>query len=209
MNYFKRLRWRFTLALFTCLLLLATSCQADQTLTLGLTDIETRLVQNINTISTEFSETVEAGGEPYVAEVHFSQFTGSPNGDFMALIRFENLPHTAGIGTTVCAIYNEELNPVAACTFAADTVQLECLPSSSGSDLLLYIGRTTFQGISAQEISLLALEQGEWVERPLGFQVQEDDTYYFSDSELVQIRDGTVLHHYAWSATEVCFIELV
>ena len=66
--------------------------------------------------------------------------------------------------------------------FAADKVVINCIQASDGQSRILVSKTTTYQGISTQEIQLLAVEGSQWVEIPIdALKIIGDESFYYMD----------------------------
>ena len=95
----------------------------------------------------------------------------------------ENTPHVTGLDKTVGILLDaDSLEMVAYKEFAADKVVINCIQASDGQSRILVSKTTTYQGISTQEIQLLAVEGSQWVEIPIdALKIIGDESFYYMD----------------------------
>ena len=103
--------------------------------------------------------------------------------DFGSFSQILNTPHVAGLDKTVGILLDaDSLEMVAYKEFAADKVVINCIQASDGQSRILVSKTTTYQGISTQEIQLLAVEGSQWVEIPIdALKIIGDESFYYMD----------------------------
>ena len=71
--------------------------------------------------------------------------------------------------------------------FNADNVTIDCVQTSIGQSKILFIGTTIYQGISAQEIQLWGIQDGQWLDIPIENLETLSDGYFcfMGDGEII------------------------
>lgn len=103
-----------------------------------------------------------------IDRIYFGSFSQDNVSEIFVLCKILNTPHAAGLDKTVGILLEAgSLEMVAYKEFAADKVVINSIQASDGQSRILVLKTTTYQGISAQEIQLLAIEGSQWAEIPI------------------------------------------
>lgn len=70
------------------------------------------------------------------------------------------------------------LKQVAYKEFNADSVSIDCVQTSTGQSKIVFIGTTTYQNISTQEIQLWGIQDNQWVDMPIESLENLSDDYF-------------------------------
>lgn len=96
---------------------------------------------------------------------HFSQ---KDVNEIFILCKILNIPHVAGLDKTIAVLLEaDSLEPIAYKEFNADNVSIDCVQTNTEQSKILYIGTTTYQGMSTQEIHLWGIQDRQWVDIPI------------------------------------------
>lgn len=107
--------------------------------------------------------------------------------EILVLCKLQNTPHAGGLDRTAGLLLSaDSMEVVAYHEFAADKVIINCLHTNSGENRVLFLGTTTYQGISTQEAQLYAIKDGKWIELPIS-NVDLDKGYlsFVDDNSLI------------------------
>ena len=133
-----------------------------------------------NRIIEKVAENYEEGNisalDIVIVRIDFGSFSQDNASEIFVLCKILNTPHVAGLDKTVGILLDaDSLEMVAYKEFAADKVVINCIQASDGQT-------TTYQGISTQEIQLLAVEGSQWVEIPIdALKIIGDESFYYMD----------------------------
>ena len=118
-----------------------------------------------------------------IVRIDFGSFSQDNASEIFVLCKILNTPHVAGLDKTVGILLDaDSLEMVAYKEFAADKVVINCIQASDGQSRILVSKTTTYQGISTQEIQLLAVEGSQWVEIPIdALKIIGDESFYYMD----------------------------
>ena len=107
--------------------------------------------------------------------------------EILVLCKLQNTPHAGGLDRTAGLLLSaDSMEVVAYHEFAADKVIINCFHTNSGENRVLFLGTTTYQGISTQEAQLYAIKDGKWIELPIS-NVDLDKGYlsFVDDNSLI------------------------
>lgn len=101
----------------------------------------------------------------------------------LVLCKFKDNPHVAGLDRTLAVVFSRQsMELVAYKCFGADETVIRSLPTESGENRILFLGRATSQGLTSQYIGLFSIENKEWTELPLEeVQLQDGELCYITD----------------------------
>lgn len=118
-----------------------------------------------------------------IDRIYFGSFSQDNVSEIFVLCKILNTPHAAGLDKTVGILLEAgSLEMAAYKEFAADKVVINCIQASDGQSRILVLKTTTYQGISTQEIQLLAIEGSQWVEIPIdALKTMGDEAFYYID----------------------------
>jgi len=187
-------------------------------------DMATTKERDIVKIAESLAEegTFEAG-DIYVDSILYGNYSQAEEPELLALCKFKNNVHVAGIDRTLAIVFREDsMEVVAYKEFGYDEVVLHLLPTEAESRIL-FIGRTAYQDISEQYLLLYCVEENEWNECPIeGVEIQENDLCYITDdnklfvvpqengeypTEMISVWEKQVV--YEWDRNQVRFVNTV
>lgn len=113
--------------------------------------------------------------------IQYGSFTKDHSYELLASFRHSSTPpHAAGLDRTIAAVYDVSTLKIRnQKTFAADEVSLYFLQGASGRSFILYMGATTYQGITTQVLELWRVDEDHWTSIPVSDQ-QLDDSYAYA-----------------------------
>lgn len=129
--------------------------------------------------------------------IYFGSFSQDNVSEMFVLCKLLNTPHTAGLDkTTGILLETDSLEMTAYKEFGADKVVINCIRTSDGQSRILVLKSTTYQGITTQEIQLLAIEGGQWAEIPIdALKTMGEEAFYYIDiaEDLIIVTSGDKL----------------
>lgn len=136
-------------------------------------------------------------GDPVLTDIRYGSFTKAGENELLANFRYPSTPGNRDM--IVSAIYSLDKSEIITHEiFRAGKVSLYYLPAKSGQTHILFLGASTYQGLTTYRIELFRIDRKKWNEIPLGESVSEsvsgyaiNDIHYIftSDMELI-IKDN-------------------
>lgn len=134
----------------------------------------------------------------------YGSFSKPETQEVLVVCSILNMPHVGGLGRIAIIILEVgSMDVVAYDEIPADEVWVSSLSMSNGQDRIIFSGKSTYQGISSQDIAYYGIQNGQWMEIPAEeFAVLGEDSFYFltgdvmivaSKSELTDISDITAI----------------
>ncbi len=150
-----------------------------------------------------------------INQMFYGSFSGSETEEVLVACRMLNMPHVGGLGRMAIIILEvDSMNVVAYNEIPADEVWVSSLPMSNGQDRIIFSGKSTYQGISSQDIMYFGIQNGQWMEIPAEeFAALGENCFYFltgdvmiaaSQSELTDISEITAI--FRWNQEDGKFI---
>lgn len=137
--------------------------------TKGTDDIQLLSGLNDRVIETVL-ENDESGGtiEPsdvIIDQTIYGSFSSPETEEVLVICKLLNTPHTGGLDRRAIIILEiDSMDVVAYDEIPADEVWVDTLPMSNGQDRIILSGKTTYQGISTQDIMYFCIQDGQWTE---------------------------------------------
>lgn len=154
--------------------------------------VATESVDDINSLIVEKAERLaEEGtfeqGDIYVDTIHYGKYSQTEEEEMLALCKFKNNVHVAGMDRTLAIVFAvETMDVIAYKNFGADEVNLQCVPTDGVTEIL-YEGSTTYQDITTEYKELYTIQGNEWVEIPLE-DAEEQEKYIPAKEEVMAMR---------------------
>ena len=122
-----------------------------------------------------------------IDQIYYGHFSRKDVNEIFVLCKILNTPHVAGLDKTVAVLLKaDSLEQIAYREFNADNIEIDCMPTSTGQSKILYIGTTTYQGISTQEIQLLNIQDNQWIDTPIeGLKNLEEEYFCFMGNRAI------------------------
>ena len=150
-----------------------------------------------------------------INQMFYGSFSGPETEEVLVACRMLNMPHVGGLGRMAIIILEvDSMNVVAYDEIPADEVWVSSLPMSNGQDRIIFSGKSTYQGISSQDIMYFGVQNGQWMEIPAEeFAALGENCFYFltgdvmiaaSQSELTDISEITAI--FRWNQEAGKFI---
>lgn len=172
------MRKRLFLGITVVCLFLTTGCEKASEGEALYSELDRYLVEKVRE---NYEDGVLEDGNIAVEQIYSGHFSKEDAEEILAACKILNLPHTAGLDKTVTLLLKKDTLELAAYEeFSADDVEISLFQTSAGQSKLLYIGTTTFQGISSQEIRFLEIRDGRWQDVPIEALEDFKDSYCFA-----------------------------
>lgn len=114
-----------------------------------------------------------------IDRIYYGHFSQEDVNEILVLCKILNTPHVAGFDKTVAVLLEAaSLKQVAYKEFNADNVSIDCVQTSTGQSKIVFIGTTTYQNISTQEIQLWGIQGNQWVDMPIESLENLSDDYF-------------------------------
>lgn len=199
---------RKRVSIFTIVILVLVLCMSGCADSTGTDD--THLLSRLNdrvveTIleNDESGDTVTASNV-MINQTFYGSFSKPKTEEVLVVCRILNMPHVGGLGRIAIIILEvDSMDVVAYDEIPADEVWVSSLSMSNGQDRIIFSGKSTYQGISSQDVAYYGIQNGQWMEIPAEeFAVLGEDSFYFltgdvmivaSKSELTDVSDITAI----------------
>lgn len=131
-------------------------------------------------------------GDIYIDSILYGSYSQGGQAEMLALCKFQNNPHVAGLDRTLAVIFScQTKEMVASKCFHADEVMIRSLPTESGENRILFLGSSTSQGLTTQQIGLYCIQNGEWTEILMDeVHLREEDMCYMVNDDRLGILPG-------------------
>ncbi len=152
--------------------------------------LEEQLIIQINWDADDYLASVEDDSEDIISlrSIYYGSFSDENSSELMALFKVIS-PHIGGLDRTIAAIYDRDsLKIKSQKSFAADQVSVYLFSSASQKNNILFIGETTYQGVSNSQIELYEIVQEKWVSKSVSDVNFEDNySYAVTDKKLLHV----------------------
>ena len=148
--------------------------------------------------------------EPFVSDVkemdldsiQYGSFSSPTAKEICVLFKYRSMSHVGGLDRTLAVIFAaEDLQVVASSELAADDVQIRFLPSKDGTYYILYVGTTTYQGLSTYNLQLFRINGSTWEPMPEAVPPSNVTDAYFLVDDSILYRLGEDLREiYVWNS---------
>lgn len=140
--------------------------------------------------------------------VRYGSFSSPDAAELCALFKYDAPAHAEGLDRTlavVCAA--DDLEVVASIDLMADSVRLAFLPAGDGTQRVLYLGASTYQGITSRTQGLYRVSVGAWEPLESGLPALDGfrEVYLAEETVLCVGQDGASAA-YNWNAAAECFL---
>lgn len=162
---------------------------------------ETQLLSRINNKVIEMVlENDESGGAIEASDVVLDQtfygsFSGPETNEVLVICKILNTPHVGGLDRRAIIIL--EVDSMEMATYneiPADEVWVGVLPMSNGQDRIIFSGKSTYQGISAQDVMYYYAQDGQWTITPVGMQeTLGDNNFYYLTGDIMVVSSESEL----------------
>ena len=182
----------------------------DTHLLSGLND---RVVETV--LENDEARDVITASDVVINQMFYGSFSGPEAEEVLVACGILNMPYVGGLGRMAIIILEvDSMNVVAYNEIPADEVWVSSLPMSNGQDRIIFSRKSTYQGISSQDIMYFGIQNGQWMEIPAEeFAALGENCFYFltgdvmiaaSQSELTDISEITAI--FKWNQETGKFI---
>lgn len=176
---------------FLIVVLLATLCMSGCAGEEGMDD--TQLLSGLNSrVMETVLENDESGGtvaasDVVIDQIFYGSFSDPEAKEALVICKILNAPHVGGLDRRAMIILGiDSMDVVAYDEIPADEVWVDTLPMSDGRDRIVFSGKSTYQGISVQDIMYFCIQDGQWTEVPVEeLEPLGDDSFYFLTGDVM------------------------
>lgn len=154
-------------------------------------------IQNIiiQTVKENYEDGDISESDIEVAEIHYGTFSQSIEKELFVICNILNQPHVAGLDKSVCLLLTaDSLEMKAYKEFASDDTVIKCFLAEDGLSRILVSEKTTYQGITSQEIKFFMIKDKQWIEIPIdaldGF---ETENFFFVTENAIIVTSNNYL----------------
>lgn len=154
---------------------------------------DTQLLSGLNNRVIEtVLENDESGGDIEKSDVVIDQtiygsFSEADKNEVLVICKISNTPHVGGLDRRAIIILEiETMDMVAYAEVPADEVWVDTLPMSNGQDRIIFSGKSTYQGISTQDVMYFCIQDGQWMEMPVKeLEILGEDCFYYLTGDVM------------------------
>ena len=130
-----------------------------------------------------------------IDQMIYGSFSEPETEEVLVICKILNMPHVGGLDRRAIIILEiDSMDVVAYAEIPADEVWIDTLPMSNGQDRIVFSGKTTYQGISAQEIMYFCIQDGQWTQIPAEeLQALGEDCFYYLAGDKMIVTSGKEL----------------
>lgn len=135
------------------------------------TELLSRLNEKIIEIVLEHDESggaVEAS-DIVIEQIFYGSFSQPKAKEVLVICKLLNTPHTGGLDRRACVILEvDTMEAGAYIELGADEALVYKLSMRNGQDRMIFLGQSTYQGLSTQEVMCFSVQDGQWTEMEIG-----------------------------------------
>ncbi|MDE5892681.1 MAG: hypothetical protein K2H45_07155 [Acetatifactor sp.] len=162
---------------------------------------DTQLLSRLNNrVIKTVLENDESGGTITTSNIVIDQaFCGSfskPEAEEVLVVcRILDMPHVGGLDRRAIIILDaDSMNVVAYNEILADEVWISRLPVSNGQDRIIFSAKSTYQGISTQNVMYFCIQNGQWTEIPVEeLEALGEDSFCFLTGDVMIVTSNSEL----------------
>ena len=130
-----------------------------------------------------------------IDQMIYGSFSEPETEEVLVISKILNMPHVGGLDRRAIIILEiDSMDVVAYAEIPADEVWIDTLPMSNGQDRIVFSGKTTYQGISAQEIMYFCIQDGQWTPIPAEeLEALGEDCFYYLAGDKMIVTSGKEL----------------
>lgn len=150
-----------------------------------MSELNNRIIETVLE-NDESGGTVEAS-DVTIDQTFYGSFSKPEVKEVLVVCRILNTPHTGGLGRRAIIILAvDSMDIVAYNEIPADEVWVDTLPMSNGQDRIIFSGKSTYQGISAQDVMYFCIQNGQWTEIPIEeLEIFGENQFYFLTEDVM------------------------
>ena len=160
--------------------------------------------QLLSSLNNRVIETVlknsETGGAVTASDVVIDQmiygsFSEPEAKEVLVICKILNMPHVGGLDRrAIIILETDSMNVVAYAEIPADEVWVDTLLMSNGQDRIIFSGKTTYQGISVQEIMYFCIQGEQWTVIPAEeLEALGEECFYYLAGDKMIVTSGREL----------------
>jgi len=134
--------------------------------------------------------------------IQYGSFSSSTAKEICVLFKHKSPKHVGGLDRTLAVIFStDDLQVVASNEFLADNVQIKFLLSNEGTDYIIYLGSTIYQGVPSYDLQLFKISGSMW--EPMSTAVpplNDSGTYYLVNDSTLYYCEGDFHEVYVWNS---------
>lgn len=161
-------------------------------------------IQSLSGLNNRVIETVLENDEARVAitasdivvdQTIYGSFSGPEAKEALVICKILNMPHVGGLDRRAGIILEtDSMNVVAYAEIPADEVWVDTLPMSNGQDRIIFSGKTTYQGISVQQVMYFCILDRQWTTIPVEeLETVGEECFYYLAGDMMIITSGREL----------------
>ena len=142
----------------------------------------------------------ETGGAVTASDVVIDQmiygsFSEPEAKEVLVICKILNMPHVGGLDRrAIIILETDSMNVVAYAEIPADEVWVDTLLMSNGQDRIIFSGKTTYQGISVQEIMYFCIQGEQWTVIPAEeLEALGEECFYYLAGDKMIVTSGREL----------------
>lgn len=158
-----------------------------------LSELNNRIIETVLE-NDESGGTVEAS-DVVVEQTFYGSFSKPEVREVLVVCRILNTPHTGGLGRRAIIILAvDSMEVVAYNEIPADQVWVDILPVSNGQDRIIFSGKSTYQGMVAQDVMYFYIQSGQWTEIPIEeLEILGENQFYFLIEDVMIVASASRL----------------
>ena len=167
-----------------------------------LSGLNSRVIETV--LENDESEGAITASDVVIDQTIYGSFSVPEAKEVLVICKILNMPHVGGLDRRAIIILEiDSMDVVAYTEIPADEVWVSTLSMSNGQDRIIFSGKTTYQGISSQDVMYFCLQDGQWTEVPVDeLKAQGEKCFYYltgdtmivtSESELTDPSDITAI----------------
>ena len=113
----------------------------------------------------------------------------------LVICKILNTPHVGGLDRRAIIILGiDSMDIVAYAEIPADEVWVDALPMSNGQDRIIFSGKSTYQGISTQNVMYFCIQDGQWTEMAAEeLEALGQECFYYLTGDMMIVTSGREL----------------
>ena len=162
---------------------------------------ETQLLSGLNNrvietvLENDETEGAITASDIVIDQTIYGSFSEPEAQEVLVICKILNMPHVGGLDRRALIILGiDSMDVVAYTEIPADEVWVDILPMSNGQDRIFFSGKSTYQGISAQDIMYFCIQDGQWTEVPVEeLEALGEACFYYPTGDMMIVTSGTEL----------------
>lgn len=141
----------------------------------------------IETVKENYEDGEISVSDIVVSEIYYGTFSQSDAKEMLVVCNILNLPHVAGLDKSICILLTtDSLEVKSYKEFASDETVIKSMLTEDGFNRILVSRKTTYQGVSTQDIQLFSIQENQWVDIPIDVLNEfEEEQFFLLTEDLV------------------------